>query len=59
MYNEDGQLMGYVRISKSKPSTHKKDYDLDNIVIYKGTRQLTKDLTKSNADIILDELEKL
>lgn len=24
VYNEDGQLMGYVRISKSKPSTHKK-----------------------------------
>lgn len=59
VYNEHGEWIGYVRISTSKPSTHPKDYDLDSIIIYKGTRQLTEDLTPSNANIILDELEKL
>ena len=57
VYDEIGELVGYVRIAKSKPTTHPKDYDLNNIVIYKGQMLLTEDLTPYNADNILDELE--
>lgn len=59
VYSENGERVGYVRIFKSMPTTHKKDYDLNNIVIYKGIRQLTEDLTESNANMIIDTLEDM